>query len=186
MYTTEEIISSIQRIAAVPVGQPGLSNDQYIAILNREMTSAICPFIISVQEEYIIEYTDTLIGSGTEFTIPSKAIAGKLREVKIYDSSDLSIRNVPRISLNDLGNNVFGFYMLGNKVMLTNSAGLENKYLRMYFYWRPNKLALLTDCAVIQSVSGATATTTGIPGAFTNPTFYADLIKHESQFDVLY
>lgn len=188
-YTTTALISRVKKDAAIPANQPGYDNTTLLRFLTDKMHTLIVPFIMNINEEYFVEYSDYSItgASDTTFAIPSNAILSRLREVKLYeptsDPNVWTIYNLPRTSIDDLEWKDRGFYIEGNNVVLVMPENYSGKKLRIYYYYRPNELVETSAAAQVATVTPSTSVTvTSVPSSW-GATETVDAIKGTPHFD---
>ncbi len=199
-YITDTLIPTLRLLPLMPSVQNLFTDANLLTIMTFEMTSKIIPIMDNQAEEYGI-YVDNIpySTSQTVYTIPSRALGGKLRSVSFVDPNDNEIR-VPRLRLEDIMSNVnatglainpalWGFYLRNNKVVLylgsTTGSDSSFQYLRLRYVRQPNQLVLSTACGEVTAVSGNIVTVDSVPSAFTISSTY-DLISNAPQmFDSL-
>lgn len=168
--TTSELLKSIKRRAMIAENQNTFSDQDFIDIMNEEMMIAIVPSILKMKEEYFIfKETIPVISEKSNYPVPERALAGKLRELCFRDTADSQTGNeyeMTQIAVDDrytglsngTGSSDFTgfrrFYMLGNDVILHPSVG-PSPYgaLTFYYYIRPNTLVKDNSVASIVSIN---------------------------------
>lgn len=180
-FTTDELKALIKLYGAVPAQQPAFNNANLLRLINNEYRNIIVPKLILLNEEYFVTYSDTTITTGTQtIAIPEKAIASKLREVKIIDGE--IVQNVPLLDIDTLDNtNDFGFYVRGNNLYLQSADDFTSQSLRMYYYERPNELVLTTSAALVATDTGSAYTVSNVPSTF-GSSAALDLIGYKPPF----
>lgn len=199
-YITDNLLPTLRLLPLMPSVQALFSDSDLLTILTFEMTSKIIPLIDNQAEEYFISTDDIPYStSQTIFTIPPRALAGKLRAVSFVDSNQNEVR-IPRLRLEDIMSNVnatglainpalWGFYLKNNKVILylgsTTGGSSSFQYLRLRYVRQPNQLVLSSACGQITGIAGNVITCSNIPTTFTTSSAY-DLIQNVPQmFDSL-
>lgn len=198
-YITDTLIPTLRLLPLMPSVQALFDNPNLLTIMTFEMTSKIIPLIDNQAEEYFVTQQDFAYTGQLEFTIPSRAVAGKLRSVTFVDSSGNEIR-IPRLRVEDIMSNVnatglainpalWGFYLKNNKVRLYlgSSNGVNNgfAYLRMRYIRQPNALVLSNACGQVTVIAGNVVTVSNFPSTFLTTATY-DLISNSPQmFDSL-
>lgn len=191
-FTTTKLISGAKLRASVPSSQNLFLDPDFIILLNNHMVSIVVPMIKSVNEEYFVVNTDTPLVAGTsEYTIPTRALGGALRDIVLVDAagneSDLP-RLQPEIakqigSINNTG--VRGIYLRNDKVVFFPSLNSINAgtSLRFKYERRPNDLCLTSNAGRIITVTpGANQiVVSSIPAAWTTGTTL-DIISPTPQF----
>ena len=194
-YITDNLIPTLRLLPLMPSVQALFSDENLLTIMTFEMTSKIIPLIDNQAEEYFITVDDIPYStSQTVFSIPSRALAGKLRAVSFVDSNNNEVR-IPRLRLEDIMSNVnatglainpalWGFYLKNNKVILylgsTNGGSSSFQFLRLRYVRQPNQLVLSSACGEVTEIAGDVVTVDSIPSTFTTSETY-DLIQNSPQ-----
>jgi len=98
-YTTDALVSSIQRRILLPDAQNLYSPDDLIAMASEELSSTIEPLVHSVQQEYWVVKVDVpLVVNQTNYTLPLRGIVNGLRLVTLLDNGGNEIE-FPLLSL---------------------------------------------------------------------------------------
>lgn len=188
-YTTTELLTRIKRDVAVPSGQPAFSEDNLLLMATDEMLSTVVPMIISYAEEFYVKTADfPVVNQQIEYPIPSDAMGVKLREIKYYynlDPNQMGLINIPRLSISQIHDASFGFYIQGNNVCIMNPGAYSSATLRMYYFQRPNALVQADACSLISSVINASAKTVQVstlPAAWVNGEV-VDIVQGQPPFD---
>lgn len=199
-YITDTLLPTLRLLPLMPSVQALFDDANLLTIMTFEMTSKIVPLIDNQAEEYFIHIDDLPYStSQTVYSIPSRALAGKLRSVSFVDPNNNEVR-IPRLRLEDIMSNVnatglainpalWGFYLRNNKVVLylgsTTGSSSSFQYLRLRYVRQPNQLVLSTACGEVVSIAGDVVTVDAIPSTFTTSETY-DLISNSPQmFDSL-
>jgi len=196
-YTTTSLLSTLRLLPLMPSVQALFSDSDLLTILTFEMNSKIIPMIDNQAEEYFIQSDDIpYVTSNTVYSIPSRAMAGKLRSVSFVDANDNEIR-VPRLRPEDIMSNVnatglainpalWGFYLRGYKVVLylssVNGTSSAYKYLRLRYVRSPNQLVSVGACAQVTQIVGNIVSVNAVPGTFLTTVTY-DMISNVPNFD---
>lgn len=194
-YITDTLLPTLRLLPLMPSVQALFTDDNLLTIMSFEMKSKIIPLIDNQAEEYFISSADIPYStSQTVFTIPPRALAGKLRSVSFVDSNLNEVR-IPRLRLEDIMSNVnatglainpalWGFYLRNNKVVLylgsTTGGSSSFTYLRLRYVRQPNLLVLSSACGQIMAISGNDVTISNLPSTFTTSQTY-DLIQNVPQ-----
>lgn len=185
-YTTNEIVSSVKRRITVPTSQNFFLPDNIVSYANDEMHSTVIPSIISVMEEYFVTSEDVaIVSTQNEYTIPSRAVGGMLRDVVIVDSQggEISLpRLAPETTKEDsvfFNVKITGIMIRDDKVVLYPNASIfGDKILRFKYMRRPNNLIIVSKSGKIVNVNTLTneVTLSNMPTFFTTSLTY-DIIK---------
>ncbi len=197
-YTTDALLPTLRLLPLMPSVQALFSDRDLLTILTFEMGSKIIPLIDNQAEEYFVTINDLPYSTSvTEYTIPYRTVAGKLRSVSFLDANNNEIR-IPRLRPEDIMSNVnatglainpalWGFYVRNNTIVLylnstTGGNASAYKALRLRSVRQPNNLVLAADCAQVVQIVGTAVTVTNVPSGFTTSQTY-DMISNVPNFD---
>jgi hypothetical protein len=161
---TTQLISSIKRKTSMPTSQDLWTDDRILESINEEFQISMVPLMMRIQEDHFTTYQAYDTYSRT-IPIPAKAIGSKIKSLGFYQQDYLQ-QNIPRIDEeNTVINNrlAFLFEKYSVKLMFDQFPNM-NQELRMYYYKRPNSLALDTSVARIESI-GTVATSVVVSAA---------------------
>ena len=168
--TTSEMLKSIKRRALVPDNQNTFSGQDFIDLMNEEMMISLVPSVLQTKEEYFI-YKEIvpLISNKSNYAIPERALANKLREICFVDNMNDFPRNeyeMTQIAIDDrytglangTGSSDFTgfrrFYLLGSDIVLHPNVGTAPYGgLAFYYYLRPNSLVKDSLVATIVNIN---------------------------------
>src|SRR5271165_4150777 len=127
-YTSDDIISSIQRKISFPISQNTFTNSDILQFANEEMLIAQVPSVMRYHEEYFVANLSVpLIQNVSRYEIPNRAIGMKLRDIFWQDPQG-NLFEMTRVSANDaaffqrnVGANteIAKYYFEGNFIVLT-------------------------------------------------------------------
>lgn len=185
--TSDDLIASIKRRAAIPVNQSTFQNKDFLAFADEEMAIGLIPTILRMHEDYLL-YTELvpIEANVSHYPIPYRAIGNKIREVSYQDGNG-TIYEMTRIGVGDLpfynakgSGRPFAFYIENNNIVLapSNRNYNANSFLRISYYMRPNSLVMLDDVGVITSINRNTGViqVANLPKTFASGKKY-DLIQ---------
>ena len=162
--TSGDLISSIKRRANIPDDQSMISDNEILEFANEEMLLNFIPLVYSRHEDYyLVRQEIPLIPNKVRYPIPYRAIASKVREVALLDSSN-GLREMTRISIDDVthsdstsGNSYPSrYYFEGEEVVLHVSEQNFNPNgtkLVIFYSLRPNALVDSSRVGVITNIS---------------------------------
>lgn len=190
---TSDLATSIQRRAAIPVSQVTFSSADFYALIDEEIESKLIPLILrNLEEYYVADFFYNVTAGVSSYDIPTRAIAGKLRDVQIVSSTDpTGIFPLERLDVTDLFSTTnsssvmiqkSGFYLKGNAVIRYPTPTVTMNILNLEHYRRPNASVDPTSCGVITSLSSNTITLSSVPSNITTFTL-VDLVKVNSGFE---
>lgn len=191
-YTSTAVIADLKRRGKIPTNQNLYQETDLAAILSAEINDTILPRIMSVREDHFVTFKDTLIVTGTDsYAIPQRAVGGKLKDVVIVDNLGTVLEDLPRLTYTDVSLfspmdyvKLYGFYLQGDDVRLyPNASGWNGRYLRQYYFRRPNKLVVTTAAGKITAINTGTLEVTldNAPSTWTAATTF-DVIAGRPNF----
>lgn len=182
---TTSLLKSIKRRAMVPDNQNTFSDQDLIDFINEEMMIGIVPSILQMKEEYFIfRQIVALVANKSNYSVPERALASKLREVCFRDSTNKLTGNeyeMTQIAVDDrytglsngTGSSDFTgfrrFYMMGNDLVLHPSVGpAPYGALAFYYYIRPNSLVKDSQVALVKAIDRVTGdiTLSSLPSGY--------------------
>jgi hypothetical protein len=210
--TTNALLKSIKRRAMIPDNQNTFTDQDLIDLMNEEMMIGLVPSVLQTKEEYFIfKQVVPLVSNKSNYPVPERALANKLREIcykdiptktggNEYEMTQIAIDDRYTGLSNGTGSSDFTgfrrFYMLGSDVILHPSVG-PSPYggLAFYFYLRPNSIVkenLVTSITSIDRTTGD-ITLSAIPSNYsvyvsgTNNTVLTtfDFVKAKSPHNIL-
>jgi hypothetical protein len=94
--TTTALLKSIKRRAMVPDNQNTFSDQDFIDLLNEEMMISMVPSIMRIKEEYFMfKQVVPLVSEKSNYAIPERALASKIRELCFRDSPiDFTVKSL--------------------------------------------------------------------------------------------
>lgn len=162
--TSTDLIDSIKRRYAVPGSQITFEDNDFLAILNEELTSSLVPEVLTLHEEYFtFSEIIPLVAGKTRYDIPERAIGMKIRSI-FYMDTDGNLSEMSQINSDD--RDYFSLSMSGNETILMNKFYFEGNEvvlpvygdfqgaigsLKIIYYLRPNKLVGEERIAYISS-----------------------------------
>lgn len=161
--TSSELIAAVKRKAAIPVNQNTFTDDDILDFANSEMKIGVVPSIMMVNEEYYVTpELVSILSNQNNYSIPYRAMGGKLRDLKYVDSNG-NLNQMSRVQEEDKDrwNLTFSsyttycryFYLQGNDVvLLSNGNSNPTGSLLFDFYMRPNDLVTEDQVATIKNI----------------------------------
>jgi hypothetical protein len=185
-FDTTRLLAQVIQRGCLPEGR---FSDQEILDLSYDcLLSEIVPIIIDTRQDFLVNYVDIPVVAGqVSYPIPSRAINGVLREVKLLSGSQ--IINMERADLEDIVDTNSAaipdkFYLVGNDINLypvPSQSGTVT--LRVYYFMRPSRLVPVIETARITAINGNVLSITTPTGWTAANTF--DLVRGRAHFDVL-
>ncbi len=159
-YTSDQIVSAVQRKIMLPLAQQTFSSDDILAFANEEMKISQVPSVLQFHEEYYTTTEDVPLASfQSRYPVPTRAIGQRLRDLFWKDSSG-NLYDMTRVSQDDraywqrnIGANeaIHKYYFEGNDVVLTPAVVTDpTGFLTFVYYIRPNELVDNSRAATVQ------------------------------------
>lgn len=187
-FTTTGLIANAQRRSSMPNSQSLYLPADFIAFMTDEMHSYVVPLIKSKNDEYFVVNVDVALSDNTsEYTIPTRAQGGSLRDIVLVNSAGIELE-LPKInpdSVKFATVTQFGIYLRDDKVVFYPSittapsgVSLRFKYERM-----PNDLVLVSNAGYITSINAGALqiTLSGVPSDWSTSTT-VDIIRQQPLF----
>lgn len=147
--TSEELIAALKIKGSFPTSNDLFSNADFLVLFNMQMKLEILPFMLKLNEEFLLQSKDFSIVPRGTYRIPTRAIGSKIRDLKMIDGNGNST-NIDRLYEEDRQTNASGYYMLRNSIEL--SSDFTSNTLRMKYFAQPGALVLSTECAQVSSI----------------------------------
>lgn len=183
---TSALSASILRRGNISTG--AFSSADLYAFMDEEIESKLIPLILkNLEEYYVADLAYNVTAGQGSYGIPTRSIAGKLRDVQILSATDpSSIRPLPRLDVTSLSmgryGNKSGFYLKGNSVIVYPTPTSTQGILNLEYYMRPNSCVDPGTCAVITAIAGSVVTVSSLPTNITTST-PVDFVKVKPGFE---
>lgn len=192
-YTTDDLISAIQKNSIMPTAQLKFGPADYKRILNERLQLFLAVDITRMEEEYFVTYADIpIVASTSLYNLPQKAMGWKIREIGWLDSTKTNYLSLERINLEGAYNKTsnqtdiqpYGFHFFGAQIAtvpLMNATA--SGYLRVWYYREPRDLCLLTECGEITNVASVGANYNVTVSHVPSVTDGIDFVYHNEPYD---
>jgi hypothetical protein len=154
------------------------------------------PLILkNLEEYYVADYPYNITNGQAAYQIPTRAIAGKLRDVQVISSTDPdSIIPLDRLDIADLFASTSstyrmlikksGFYIKGNSIYMYPTPTYTQNIINLEYYIRPSQCVDPSVCALITAINTGTnqVTVSSVPSNITTSTL-VDFVKVNSGFE---
>lgn len=160
--TTNALVASIQRRAAIPISQNTFLYSDIVAFVNEELLLNAVPTLIQEHEEYLTFKAPIvpLVDGISRYSIPNRALGMALRDL-LYSDESGNFFKMTRIAPEDkayfqrnVGSNqaVGMYYLEGNEIVITPQvvSGATGS-LNFIIFLRPNQLVRDNRAAVIEA-----------------------------------
>jgi hypothetical protein len=148
-YSVNALLTSVKQRSMNADNQNLLTDTDIVRIASEELQAVLIPYIESVKGEYFVVYQDQPFVQGQlAYTIPQRATGTKWRDVCLVDQQGNRVL-LNYINPEDMKSSwayapyQFGFYPESDHInlVLGNLIGSGNyRYMRMYYFRRPNTL----------------------------------------------
>lgn len=191
---TSDLITSIQRRAAIPSTQVTFSTTDFYNLMDEEIESKLVPLIIKNMEEYYVyDYPYNITAGVNAYMIPTRAIAQGLRDVQVISSTDPeSIVPLDRLDITNLFSSTSssyrvqikknGFYVKNNNVVMYPGPTVTQNIINLEYYMRPNTCVDPSTCGVITAIGTNTLFLSSVPANITTATL-VDYVKVSPGFE---
>lgn len=162
-YTSSDLVEAVQRKISMPLDQSTFTADSLLKFANEEMELNLVPSVLLYHEEYFVKGIEVpLIEDQDRYSIPSRAIGMRLRDVMYKDSSG-NLFEMTRVDAGDKAyyqrnvsttTSIAKFYLENDEVVLVPKAvGGVVGSLVFYVFFKPNQLVDITRAATLQSIT---------------------------------
>ena len=191
-FTTDSLLTSIKTRALIPTSQSTFQNSDLINFANEEMQIKLVPDLISIREDFFLRSkTVAITANNSRYPVPERCLGNALKDVFYLDANNNKYP-IRRINIHDVVTNVASgslpqhFYMLGDRINLVPTPSSATGSIEIWYYERPNQLALTASCAKITAIntSGANqvfTVDTDLSSSWSTST-YVDILSGKSPF----
>lgn len=159
--TSNQLIEAVKRKIMFPIDQNTFGPNEILAFANEEMSISQVPAVMQYHQEYFVYFVKVPLQSNqSRYTIPSRAIGMRLRDIMWSDEQN-NLFEMTRVNSDDKafwqkssGTNgtTSAFYLEGNEVVLTSGVtDSPTGNLNYYIFLRPNQLVVNERAAIVQS-----------------------------------
>jgi hypothetical protein len=181
-FDSTRLIDQITLKGSLPEGR--FEPQEILDIAYDALLSEIIPIVLDRKEEYYVkEKLHTIVAGKDSYEIPSRAIGGGLREVKLQ--LGFVLKHLERVDPKQIEKIETGtprcFYLKGNDVVLFPTPSVSNDTLRLTYFFRPSKLVPSSEVGKITQIVGQTVSLS-IPTGWTNTDLF-DVVKGSAGYD---
>lgn len=189
MLTADQIVAQARILANIPEYPSTITSD-LLTLADLETETIIVPMIMSLREEFFVKQSSqALTASVSEYVIPYRAIGRKLRDIHFLNSSNneteltrYSMEYAYEFTNGQVTGDPRGVYFMGDTYTVVPSVGTApTGSLKLWYYLRPSKLTLVSNCARIAAINTITGqlTCSSVPSGITTSTL-VDLVAGKS------
>lgn len=186
VYTTATLVSNIQLLAHIPVGNSTFTAAEVIRLCDRENQTSIMRQLLSVREGYYRTYTDYDQVADGEYAVPELAIAGALDSIAIVSGPARIPVNLvdpaEQVSIDSPSTTSYSYFIDGNtiKVLPSSFEGV----LRVAYMRRPSSLVATSAAARISAIASNVISVTSLPSTITTGET-VDACQDQPNFEML-
>lgn len=170
--TSDQFVDSLKRRITMPASQALMNNTDILRMADYATKQKVVPLIKSVRQEYFVVKTREAINVGQrEYSIPYRALARTLRDLKLVDSSN-GKRDLALIALEDehlyrTGSLPVGFYFFGDKIVIVANPVSSGYLLEKWWELPPANLVPVSSAARVVTVNVNDVTCAFVPTGIT-------------------
>lgn len=193
-FTMTELVESLKKRGLIPISDKTYDNDAIIRFMDEELRNYIVPQLMTVRENYFLEYYDQALVEGqSRYNLNSRAIGMKTKRNFWLDQHghvrkafyQTDIEQMTQLPWDTFGPLPEYFYFIDNYIELvpTPGNGVQGS-LRQYFFQRRNRLVATSEAGQITQISGTNITINNVPTDFSANVEY-DFVKGTPGFQCL-
>lgn len=199
-YTSTALLASIRRRGHIPAAAAlGGQDADLLRLINEELRDRLVPELLKLRRElFVARKTQAITVGKAAYRIPSRAIGGKFRELKLVDSggNEVDLVELDAESSHRYGAGlrgaVFGYMLEGDEVVLVRIPDSAAWSLFQKIFLRPAEVVAESAVRVVLSVTADSPTagktrvalTVAAPGTFTAASLY-DIVPAKPGFKPL-
>ncbi len=170
--TSTAFLTQVQQLITLPANQSRFPTTTMLSFGNRKLKDSVVPVIHSLNEEFFVTKTTVdLVADQSQYSIPSRAMGRKLREVKLVNSSGNRAAfpqiAIERVQFYRASSTPTGFYMYGDKIEVVPTPTATGYSLELWWFLPPGDLVTVSSAAVVSSVAGDDVTVVSVPSTLT-------------------
>jgi len=194
--TSDKLVESVKRRASVPESQATFTKADFLDFATEELRISLVPMLMSLHEDHLLFEEDVPLENGkTAYTIPSRAVGNKLRDLQLKHSEN-NYQEMTRIGIGNrfgeydvtTSTNLRQYYVKNNKVVLTSTSSniAANGDLTMVYYIKPSVMVQEDRVGIITGINRTTGVVTlnDVPDNFNISVKY-DMYKATSPHSIL-
>lgn len=170
----------------MPASSITFTDTELLAIADEEIQTVLTPMLMSVKEDYFVDWTDFAVTANSQtIDIPHRSIGLKVKEIHFISASG-QIKNLPRRDVNHyLSTTATGepeaFSIEANQIKLWPIPDTTSGTIRVYLFLRPNSLVETSSSLYISGfdLDAKTIDVPSIPSGWTSSLLY-DVISKDS------
>lgn len=170
--TTNQFLAAVQRLIITPSNQALYTDSDFYAIGDRKMNDTMVPLIDSLNGDFFVRTTEiAMVADQAEYRLPTRAVARKLREVKIKNSANIRF-DFPKISIEreqiyQVNGIPFGFYFKGDRFVVVPTPTTTQYSIQYWYFLGPGAMIPYEDAAIVTGVTDDDVTVSSVPSTIT-------------------
>lgn len=186
VYTTATLVTNIQLLAHVPIGNSTFTAAEVIKLADRENQTSIMRQLLSIREGYYRTATDYDYVESGEYDVPPLAIAGALDSIAIVNGpTRISVNLIDpaeQVSTDYPSTSGYGYFIDGNTIKV-KPASFDGS-LRISYMRRPSSLVATSAAARISAIASNVISVTSLPSTITTGET-VDACQDQPNFEML-
>lgn len=194
--TSDELLARIKARAQIPAAESRLSTAEIFAIVDDLIVTSLGRSVFDADDgRWLVTAADVAVTSGVStYRIPSRAWAGGLVQALLVNANGQSLP-LNRVDHADVWqydqqawNGQPAYALMGDVVRLLPAPSDSSYSLRLRYIRRPSKLALVADCAVVDTggvASGALTVVDTMPTSWSGTTRTIDVVEANNNVEAL-
>jgi hypothetical protein len=149
-----ELVTEIKRKGQIQQAETVITDDDLIALANRELEVVIFPKIMSLRENYFLAQKDYAIGTSRRFRLPRRIMGDRISQVIVINGNENYA--LPQSNSTVLSKETqTGFYMSEGEIIITGT--MPTGTLRIVYPCRPPLMVLTPNPSTYKSISAVGA-----------------------------
>jgi len=189
-YTTDDLVTDIQRDSYLPTAQRNFTPAQLLLIADQELMNGIAPMLVSLDQGFFKEDADqTCVVGQAAYDFDRYAMWTKLRRLELVDTDGETTIELDQITDEQTGDHSSSngrpraFLFESLRVILYPAPDAAYT-LRQKIYRRPGRMVPTSSARQVQSVdtgTGVVTYTSAVPATFTSSSVH-DFYRGNSPF----
>lgn len=168
-FFTEDLVANAKLSEFFPTGQGTFTDpDDFITFANQEQWSKLCPWFVSVKQDYFKRRKYVTLQSGlNHYAIPERALFNAFKDLWYVPNTTQPYNKTPIPKIQEHDEDLYDvaqgtptvFDVEDNEVIIIPTPGSNMGSIQFSYYERPNRIVPVTSCAKITAISGTTTST---------------------------
>ncbi len=183
MFNGDELPEELRKKLSLPNGR--FEPDTIRGFCTNALMYDLMPILIRARRSYYVKVSDISFVAGKErYRLPSRAYAGGFQSLqRIIDQQVSKLIQIECGRVDSITSGLpTSYYLEGGDILFYPKPQDALGFARLRYWLQPSKLVSVAECALIESVAGATITTSAIPAAWTTANRF-DLVRGTSDYE---